>query len=468
MQRKIKIQDDYQEVILKARSEAEFASAGSTEGATLSRATLLHTLRYTWQQCSTAVKPFFTWWPSSSLSSSSSSSSFLYSFLTRLLPDDWSDPWSTTSRPHHQRNKRHQQQKAKSVPKPKPKPRVKTVYYRERGSGITLDEWRAMASEYLLYLYQSLLHIWTKTSQSGDDQPSARTKTASDSNKLYSRDIRKMLVDYGPEEEVWESISFDCIHRVVLEYNYTFCFFDEITQHKLPEPDSIEAKMGTDFSHHQHIFLDNGISLGKFQHWGRDRSDDDQRSVATTAISGSVDVVNGGIHLDHQHQQQEVDSIRSSISGSTSRSSASEKVDDFYSHQVYSGGTSCPVRDGFHRKSIVTLECGYHSEITQVRELEVCVYEVYVSTPLACSKEIESLSMQKLEDLGVFGFATGKKDSHTADEGGNGGNKDTDDDGSSEDEDGGGRVGMASDSETIINEKKYNKPPTKKSKRNRN
>ena len=34
----------------------------------------------------------------------------------------------------------------------------------------------------------------------------------------------------------------------------------------------------------------------------------------------------------------------------------------------------------------------------------MCEYEITVSTPLICTKQLESESLQRLDELGVFGF----------------------------------------------------------------
>lgn len=39
--------------------------------------------------------------------------------------------------------------------------------------------------------------------------------------------------------------------------------------------------------------------------------------------------------------------------------------------------------------------------------LQVCVYKFVISTPLVCTKHLESTALRKLDELGVFGFSSG-------------------------------------------------------------
>ena len=43
----------------------------------------------------------------------------------------------------------------------------------------------------------------------------------------------------------------------------------------------------------------------------------------------------------------------------------------------------------------------------EVEEVEKCTYHMTVATPLACEEHMEAASTQRLEELGVFGFAGG-------------------------------------------------------------
>ena len=63
------------------------------------------------------------------------------------------------------------------------------------------------------------------------------------------------------------------------------------------------------------------------------------------------------------------------------------------------------------RRVQVDLRCGVSTEIDGVRpsENDVCVTVVSVSTPLACTPEVEKESLDALDRLGVFGFTKSKR-----------------------------------------------------------
>ena len=54
-------------------------------------------------------------------------------------------------------------------------------------------------------------------------------------------------------------------------------------------------------------------------------------------------------------------------------------------------------------------DCGLENILEDVIETETCFYALTVQTPLACTPKLEKESMERLEDLGVFGFK--RKDS---------------------------------------------------------
>ncbi|KAJ1417332.1 hypothetical protein B484DRAFT_422032 [Ochromonadaceae sp. CCMP2298] len=107
----------------------------------------------------------------------------------------------------------------------------------------------------------------------------------------------------------------------------------------------------------------------------------------------------------------------------------------YYSTQVYTGGSLCSfggneggVGDGGgtreggegggrgeggeggpiqHRRraSVVQLRCGMSHDVTEVTEVEPCLYRVVVTSPLVCSALLHEQSLAQLQALGVFGFA---------------------------------------------------------------
>lgn len=70
-----------------------------------------------------------------------------------------------------------------------------------------------------------------------------------------------------------------------------------------------------------------------------------------------------------------------------------------------------PVPSSTRRRVQVDLTCGVSTEIDAVRpsESDVCVTIVSVSTPLACTPDVEKDSLDALDRLGVFGFTKSKR-----------------------------------------------------------
>jgi hypothetical protein len=67
-------------------------------------------------------------------------------------------------------------------------------------------------------------------------------------------------------------------------------------------------------------------------------------------------------------------------------------------------------RQSFSRSANVEFICGLKNEIIDIIETELCVYQIKISTLIACSDYKEKESLEKLEFLGVFGFKKQKKE----------------------------------------------------------
>eukprot|EP01039_Chlorochromonas_danica_P007474 gene7474-8264_t len=88
----------------------------------------------------------------------------------------------------------------------------------------------------------------------------------------------------------------------------------------------------------------------------------------------------------------------------------SEELDSYYSIQTYSSGTGClHIRPDLYRNTLVHLECGAEHRITSIQEVEVCKYEIFVSSPLICSEHLQQQALKDLDKLGVFGFTKKNK-----------------------------------------------------------
>ena len=77
-----------------------------------------------------------------------------------------------------------------------------------------------------------------------------------------------------------------------------------------------------------------------------------------------------------------------------------------YDSQMYVDGQSCA--NGNIRSADVLYSCGRESHIESVTEIDVCNYVLKVSTPIACSKELEKQAYDHVAKLGVFGSDNSK------------------------------------------------------------
>jgi hypothetical protein len=88
-----------------------------------------------------------------------------------------------------------------------------------------------------------------------------------------------------------------------------------------------------------------------------------------------------------------------------------------YRAQFYSGGDQC--FNGQRRSTVVYFVCATENVIEDVTEVQTCVYNIRVGTPLACTEATEEHARSRLEELGVYGYSKSKAaapDQHIVDE----------------------------------------------------
>eukprot|EP01035_Chromulina_nebulosa_P019777 gene19777-25715_t len=68
------------------------------------------------------------------------------------------------------------------------------------------------------------------------------------------------------------------------------------------------------------------------------------------------------------------------------------------------------------RNTQVELICGVDDEIIEINEIELCVYNMLVSSPIACTFDLQEQSIAQLEALQVLGFTRLKKPNITLNE----------------------------------------------------
>lgn len=77
-----------------------------------------------------------------------------------------------------------------------------------------------------------------------------------------------------------------------------------------------------------------------------------------------------------------------------------------YRAQFYSGGDQC--FNGQRRSTVVYFVCATENMIEDVTEVQTCVYDIRVGTPLACTEAAEEHARSQLEELGVYGYSKSK------------------------------------------------------------
>ncbi len=169
-------------------------------------------------------------------------------------------------------------------------------------------------------------------------------------NKKNKKNNDRQLVDYGPNGD-WEALKDVCIEKEMHDYKYKFCFFNEIKQ--------------------------NNLVLGKFETWG-------------------IGNYSAMYHISNNNRIESNQIITNDYLA-------------YYSSQLYTDGARCSTKKD-KRAAVVHYKCASANEIVEVTEMEICLYLITVATPLACSTMVESELLNKLRELGVFGFG-GTKDS---------------------------------------------------------
>jgi hypothetical protein len=52
--------------------------------------------------------------------------------------------------------------------------------------------------------------------------------------------------------------------------------------------------------------------------------------------------------------------------------------------------------------------CATEHSISQIIETDICVYDMQILTPMACTEAVEKESLDILDKLGVFGYTQAK------------------------------------------------------------
>lgn len=285
------------------------------------------------------------------------------------------------------------------------------------------------------------------------------TTSSSKAGTPVNSKLTKLLADYGPMRE-WESVADVCVSKTVSEYNFTYCFFDSLTQRRADGTGTV-------------------YSLGSFAHWGRKPDAMKQFDILQHAIARAeeqkaaelmgddwmgvkefmhnllaapkhfyrlfysyLSLTEAGLrdaqsswallskqlfgthsapiekaldqlvtvlvaHNDTFYKQHNMLSV---LNETAYNDRLNEEVDQYYNLQTYAQGTGClHVRPDLYRSSVIHFDCGAEHAIASLQEVDTCRYEALVRTPLACSAHIEQQALQRLDTLGVFGFSKPKK-----------------------------------------------------------
>lgn len=176
-------------------------------------------------------------------------------------------------------------------------------------------------------------------------------------------------IDYSRDGS-WEIVKDVCVDKVIAAYKYQFCFFKEIKQ--------------------------DYVVIGAYHDWGRRTHymEGDTAAYSASASNSStwVQYYWGGTALE--------------VETAARNRMKAEVNSKYYLHQYFNKGAACGGGSlEKKRNTEVTFVCSATNAIVDVVESEICVYDMVVSTPAACTREDEDAAMQKLEDLGVFGFS---------------------------------------------------------------
>ena len=179
-------------------------------------------------------------------------------------------------------------------------------------------------------------------------------------NAEQARNLSTATIDFGPHSD-WMALDNKCISKNIRRYNYNLCFFRYIEQ--------------------------DGVLVGKFKGWGqRELKSNNQKpqNPANTKFSSISEAVDTFVRLFMSSKEEEVES----------------KSIDYTSH-AYTDGDPCV--NGIIRSADVHFKChSGESTIEDVTEVDVCNYIVEVSTPLACTPELERAALAQATSLGVF------------------------------------------------------------------
>lgn len=194
---------------------------------------------------------------------------------------------------------------------------------------------------------------------------------ASESKEQYRRRRQKAgdkstakprPIDYGLDR-AWLSLQNICVNKTVSGYQYNFCFFKFIEQ--------------------------DSVLIGRYVDWGnRDTIVKDPKppSYLTEITNYFMAILPDGLRPVK----------------------IAKKVD--YSVQTYDGGDRCA--NGQERSADVHYVCTDDAEapfILSAVETEICTYRFEVATPLACTTDLEIAALNRVKELGVFGYSDTKK-----------------------------------------------------------
>lgn len=84
---------------------------------------------------------------------------------------------------------------------------------------------------------------------------------------------------------------------------------------------------------------------------------------------------------------------------------------ELYNAQFFAGGDQC--YNGPKRSAVLHYSCGRDHEIRSVTEIELCVYNIQVATPIACDEAAEERTRARLRELQVFGYSASEEGTTT-------------------------------------------------------
>jgi hypothetical protein len=235
--------------------------------------------------------------------------------------------------------------------------------------------------------------------------------------KLEMRALETKIGELEAELAVRDSIR----HEEILSAEGPLKDFGPDMAWKVVDGKEIESKIGINrykFTFFKEIWQDN-VMIGSFTNWGTTRSltqNDNAKPYYLVTISlqikaSVIEYINGILNYWYRWLDKRVD--MQAISNSftwlvglvyhAELSDASFDSTEIYNAQFFAGGDQC--FNGPRRSAVTLFVCARDHVILDVVEIDICVYQVSVGTPLACTEDQEVGARERLEELKVYGYA---------------------------------------------------------------